>query len=74
MNIFTITSPEQAITIDKLKNGGCEVIQVSNGLLAKTSKSLTDLQKELENATVTELDRNDPNLSKDAKVFAGISE
>lgn len=72
MNFFIVASTEQAITIDKLKNGGCEVIQVSNGLVVKTSKSMSDLQKELENATVQEVDRNDPELSKDAKVFMGI--
>lgn len=72
MNIFTVNSTEQAITIDQLKNAGCEVIQVSNGLLCKTTKSLSDIQKEVSGAQVAELDRNNPDLSKDAKVFAGI--
>lgn len=72
MNFFTVSSPEQAITIDKLKNCGCEVIQVSSGLVVKTDKSLQDIQKEIGDATVGELDKNDPELSKDTKVFAGI--
>lgn len=73
MNIFTVATTDQAITIDKAKNCGCEVIQVSNGLIIKTSKSLSEIQKELTDATIAELDRNDPELSKDAKLFAGIS-
>ena len=74
MNIFTINSPEQAITIDKLKNCGCDVIQVSSGLLCKTSKSMDELKSELAGATIAELDRSDPDLSKDAKIFAGITD
>ena len=72
MNFFTVTTTEQAMTIDKLKNCGCEVIQVSNGLIIKTQKGLNDIQQELSDSIVKELDRNDENLSKDAKVFAGI--
>ena len=72
MNFFTVSTPEQAITIDKLKNCGCEVIQVSNGLIVKTSKSMSEIQNELGNANVEKLDLTDPGLSKDAKVFAGI--
>lgn len=72
MNFFTVMTTEQAIAIDKLKNCGCEVIQISSGLVVKTSKSLSDIQKEVENATVTEVDKNDPELSKDTKVFMGL--
>lgn len=72
MNFYTVSSTEQAITIDKLKNCGCEVIQVSNGLVVKTDKSLQDVQKEIGDAIARDLDKNDPDLSKDTKVFAGI--
>jgi len=72
MNFFTISTTEQALTIDKLKNCGCEVIQVSNGLVIKTDKSLNDIQSEIGDSIVKELDKTDPDLSKDTKVFAGI--
>lgn len=72
MNFFTVSSTEQALTIDKLKNCGCEVIQVSNGLVVKTDKSLQDIQKEIGDAIARDLDKNDPDLSKDTKVFVGI--
>ena len=72
MNFFTVTTIEQAITIDKLKNCGCEVIQISSGLVIKTSKNLSEIQKEVENGTVLEVNRNDPDLSQDTKVFMGI--
>lgn len=72
MNVYIVNSPEQAITMDKAKNAGCEVIQVSNGVLVKTSKSASELQSVLEGAIIKSIDLNDPNLSKDAKVFAGI--
>ncbi len=72
--IYQVNSPEQAVLIDKIKNSGCEVIQVSNGLLVKTSKSLSELQSILEGAIIKELDPNDLNLSKDAKVLAGITQ
>lgn len=72
MNFFTVSSTEQALTIDKLKNCGCEVIQVSNGLVVKTDKSLQDIQKEIGEAIARDLDKNDPDLSKDTKVFVGI--
>lgn len=72
MNFFTVETSEQVMTIDKLKNCGCEIIQVSNGLVVKTSMSFSEIQTELENATVKELDLNDPNLSKDTKLFVGI--
>ena len=54
MKVYTVNSSEQAITIDQLKNAGCEVIQVSNGLLCKTSKSLEDIQKEVTGAQFAE--------------------
>lgn len=72
VNIYIVNGAEQALIIDKMKNCGCEVIQVSNGLLVKTSKSLMDLQGILDGAIVKHFDSSDPNLSKDAKVFAGV--
>ena len=69
---FGLNSAEQNQIIDKMKNAGYEVIQVSDGLLVKTDLDLTKLKSELEGLNVSELDLSDPNLSKDAKVFAQI--
>lgn len=80
MNVFNIkfglSSGSQAQIIDLLKNGGSEVIQLSSGLLTRSEKNLSELQKELsvvsDQISISELDPSDPDLSKDAKVFAGL--
>ncbi len=87
MNVFSIkfgldASSEQAMIIDKLKNAGFDVIQISSGLLAKSDKTLKVLNDELSSLSqklaISELDLNtaalDPELSKDGKLFAGIED
>ncbi len=78
MNYYTIKygPTDQALIIDKLRNAGFELIQVSNGLVTKAQADLSELRKTLreisELATVEALDPKDPTLSKDARKFVGI--
>jgi hypothetical protein len=62
--------------IDQIKNAGGDCIQVSDGLVAKSTLSLSELQRVLSEGTqglsLSILDTQDPQLSKDAKAFAGI--
>ncbi len=65
---------DQTQVLTVLKNAGFEVIQASDGLIAKGK--MTEVKKELgefaSQMTLTDLDPNDPDLPKDAKVLAGV--
>lgn len=76
------SSADQVMIMDKIKSVGHEVIQISSGLLIKSEKDLSRIKEELspalDQASITELDiqsaSKDSDLSKDARIFAGISE
>jgi hypothetical protein len=65
-------SGDQASMMDKIKNAGGEVIQVSDGLVVKSDMDLAQLQSLLEEGSVSQIDYKSPELSQDTKVFLGI--
>lgn len=79
MKLFLIkmnSSGDQALTLDKLKTQGAEVIQTSDGLLVKSDQSLSGLENIIGSGTVTIFDskkaQEDPQTPKDVRVFAGL--
>ena len=65
-------SANQSQMMDKIKSSGGDVIQISDGLVAKSDGALKEILAEFaEEMSVEEVDPKDETLSKDAQLFIG---
>ena len=77
MNFYRIRfgatgSASQSQVMDKIKSSGAEVIQISDGLVAKSEDSLESLLSDFsQEITIETADPKDETLSKDAQLFMG---
>lgn len=65
-------SANQSQVMDKIKSSGADVIQISDGLIAKSTSPLDEILSEYaQEMTIEDADPSDETLSKDAKLFMG---